>query len=168
MSESKYEQQAQALLDRFGLTFRATRSGDRCPPWCGEEGRGCCHGDRYRVTIWRDHKRDPSVRSYLGRDGAGQEARFCEHVDHPKRITFDFWNSQHDMQEGKSPTVYDVLSCIGADVGLPDAFEEYCREFGGDEDSRKALRTFARVDKLAKRLRAFFTEDEIEALGDIR
>ena len=51
MEPKDYEKQATDFLTRHGLKLRATFKGDRCPPWCGESGRGCRHGDRYRVTI---------------------------------------------------------------------------------------------------------------------
>jgi len=143
-----YEKQAQMFLDKYGMTVRATFKGDRCPAWAGEAGRenascqcGTVHGDRYRVTI--------------GRKGGG-------------RVSFDFWNSQKDMQEGKEPTAYDVLSCAGSDINCPDTFEDFCGEYGYDLDSRKALATFKRCATFAERLRAFFTDAEREALDEIQ
>jgi hypothetical protein len=138
---SEYQVQAQKFLDQFGLKFRATFRGDRCPPWCGEDGHGCIHGDRYRVTISR-------------KTGG--------------RVSFDFWNSQKDMQEGKSPTACDALACISSDATCPDNFEDFCAEYGYETDSRKAETLFRRVSKFAARLQAFFTSDELEALAEIQ
>ena len=145
---TEYDVQAEKFLERFGLKFRATMKGDRCPPWCGEDSRGCVHGDHYRVTIWRVRERQP--------------------VDRSGRVSFDFWNSQKDMQDGRSPTAYDVLACISGDVTCPDTFEDFCADYGDDTDSRKAEVLFRRVSKFANRLKAFFTTEELEALAEIQ
>lgn len=84
------------------------------------------------------------------------------------RVAFDFWGSQKDAEEGEDPSAYSVLSCMASDVHTPATFAEFCSEFGEEEDSRKALQTFNRADRFAKRLRAFFTSKEIEALSEIR
>ena len=136
-----YEAQAQAFLDQFGLRFRAVQHGDRCPPWCGEDEKGCCHGDRYRVTI--------------SREGSG-------------RLSFDFWNSVKDVQDGKEPTAYDVLACISGDIYTPEDFAEFCSEYGYDPDSRRAYQMFKRCDRFGKRLREFFDDEQREALGLIQ
>ena len=135
---SEYERKAEEFLQRHGLKVRATFKGDKCPPWCGNQ---CCHGDRYRVTI--------------SRKGGG-------------RISFDFWNSLHDMQEGNHPHPYDVLSCISLDAYCPDTFEDFCEEYGYDQDSRKAFSTWKQCDTFAERLRAFFTENELKELAEIQ
>ena len=150
MEPKDYEKQATDFLTRHGLKLRATFKGDRCPPWAGDPGRkvggecpdcGTIHGARYRVTIWRQ--------------GGG-------------RLTFDFWNSLQDSQDGTTPTAYDVLACISGDYYTPETCEEFCGEYGEDTDSRKALALFRRCDRFARRLRAFFTEAEAEALGEIQ
>ena len=141
---SEYEKQAEKFLADHGLKFRAVQHGGRCPheretrPFC--DGK-CIHSDRYRVTI--------------SRKGGG-------------RISFDFWNSFNDMRSGKEPTTYDVLAHISGDIYCPDKFTEFCSEYGYEEDSRKAHSTFVRCEKFSQRLRAFFSEEEQEALGEIQ
>ncbi len=110
---------------------------DRCPPYC--DGK-CIHGDRYRVTISRK---------------AGG------------RISFDFWNSHNDMCNGNEPTAYDVLACMSADVNCPESLDEFCGEYGYDIDSRKAEATFRRCNAFGRKLRAFFSATEQEALQEI-
>jgi len=144
MLSTDYDGQAQAFLDRFGLRFRATFKGDRCPPWCGGK---CCHGDRYRVT--------------LSRRGAFSLK--------PKRFTFDWWNSQADMQTGNTPTAYSVLASIGSEQYCPDTFGEFVRENGYDlaENADEVLDTFRRCRRLAARMKNFFAGYELEALAEI-
>jgi hypothetical protein len=137
---TSYDAQAKDFLDRNRLYLTVKFKSNDCPPW---EEDHCIHGDEYTVTLRR-------------------------HTGRPESISFSFWNSQHDMQEGKSPTAYNVLACISSDIYTPETFEEFCAEYGYDADSRKAEKTFKRADRLARRLRAFFHEDEREQLSEIR
>lgn len=58
-----------------------------------------------------------------------------------RSYTFDF--GQSIMNGSETPTMYDVLACLQKyDCGT---FEDFCREFGYDEDSRRAERTYKAV-----------------------
>jgi hypothetical protein len=85
-----------------------------------------------------------------------------------QRITFDFWGSVNDMRQGIEPSYYDVLACISGDVNGSESFEDFCNEYGYDNDSIKALQTYRRLDKFATRLREFLTSEEIEQLQEIQ
>lgn len=86
-----------------------------------------------------------------------------------KRVSFDFWDSAARMQEGVTTvSPYNVLACISSDSSCPDTFEEFCSEFGYDQDSRQAEQTFKNLSKFSKKLKVFFTESELEALQEIR
>jgi hypothetical protein len=135
---SEYEAQANEFLNKFGLSFKAAWKGGDAPAWA-KDGRP--HGDKYRVTIKRKGGRS---------------------------VSFDFWNSFHDTQLGIPPTAYGVLACISGDIHCPDTFEDFCDEYCYDEDSRNAERIFKAASAFMRKLRAFFTEDEIEALSEIR
>lgn len=147
MKTIDYQKQGADFITQHGLKFRAVKKAGQCPPWSSDKSPyskcscGSVHGDRYLITI--------------SRSGHG-------------RISFDFWNSLNDKKDWRAPTPYDVLACISGDVHCPDTFEDFCGEYGYDQDSRKAERVFRRCTKLAKRLRAFFTADEIEALSEIQ
>ena len=54
------------------------------------------------------------------------------------------------------PTAVDVLDCLASDaVGVENAhdFEDWCREYGYDIDSRKAERTFKTIERQADGLK---------------
>ena len=68
----------------------------------------------------------------------------------------------------RTPSAYDVLSCISGDARCPQRFSEFCSEYGYDEDSRKAYATWERCLGLAEELRRFFNAKEIEALQEIQ
>ncbi len=83
------------------------------------------------------------------------------------RFSIKFGQSINDStgNGSKAPTQYDVLACIQKyDVG---SFEDFCGEFGYDEDSRKALKTYKAVCKEYEKVSKFFTSDEIEILQHI-
>lgn len=63
------------------------------------------------------------------------------------------------------PNKYDVLACLTTyDVGT---FEEFCREFGYDEDSKTAERIYIAVIKEYKELTRIFTPEQMKELRDI-
>lgn len=138
--EHEYETLAQRFLDNNHLILRATFKGDKCPSWC--DGTKHIHGDRYRVTIKRD--------------GTGA-------IPLTNSISFDFWNSLNDAQEGKKPTAYTVLACISSDVSMPTDPDEVVQELGEMKPSQ-AIATA----KFAKRLQGFFRDKEIEELSEIQ
>lgn len=136
---SNYNEQAKSFLTKWGIDFSVKRGADKCPPFC--DGKHI-HGDQYRVTLKRPLN--------------------------GKRLTFPFWNSQHDSLAGNEPTAYDVLACISSDLGCPQGFEEFCSEYGYDEDSIKAMKTFTRCRTFSVKLNAFFDNEEMCAdLGTI-
>lgn len=165
MQTTDYENQAQDFLDKFGIRFRATLSDSKLPPWSGDPETHVGGGKvspmdvekprhHYRITMSK-HVRIPSVRvPYLPML--------------PKRITFDYWGSIRDAEEDRHPTPYDVLACISSDMHCAESFQDFCSEFGESEDSIKALQTFRRCSAFSKRLKAFFSQEEIEALEEIR
>ena len=64
------------------------------------------------------------------------------------------------------PNEYDVLSCL--EKYEPGTFEDFCSEFGYDEDSRTAERIYIAVIKEYKDLTRIFTEEQMEELGEIQ
>lgn len=135
---SSCEQSALDFLAKHGITFRATLAKTQKAPAWAKDGEA--HGLKYQANL---------------RNG-------------PNSITFPFWNSVSAKEKGKAPSAYDVLSCISGDVNCPDAFADFCAEYGYDEDSRAALATFKRCAAFAKRLRGFFTKKEIAGLSEIQ
>lgn len=146
---SEYTEQANQFLQRNGIKFRATVSDSKPPPW-SDDGKPRHH---YRVTLSKSN----------------YEGAYDIRRPKPKRLVFDFWGSIKDREDGRTQiTPYDVLACISGDVNTPEAFEDYCAEYGENEDSIQSLQVFRRVSRFAKRLRAFFTEQEITELQEIQ
>lgn len=70
------------------------------------------------------------------------------------------------LKEEAVPDVYDVLACLQKyDIGT---FEDFCSEFGYDEDSRTAERIYIAVVKEYKELARIFTDEQMEELCEIQ
>lgn len=78
-------------------------------------------------------------------------------------LSFDFWDSIANMQANKRPSTYSILDCISSDAFLPKDPDELIGEIG----PMRISQALASV-KFTKRLRAFFTERELEGLSEIR
>ena len=142
---SFHDTQAEQFLTSNGIKFRATLSDSKTPAW-SDNGK---HGHHYRITLY----------SVCAPDRGNHDTR---------RIVFDFWGSIKDAEKGiKTVSPYSVLACISGDAYTPETFADFCAEYGYEEDSIKALQTFRRCSAFAKRLRAFFTEAELEQLQEI-
>ena len=64
------------------------------------------------------------------------------------------------------PDEYDMLACLEKyDVGT---FEDFCLEFGYDEDSISAEKIYIAVIKEYKNLTRIFTEEQMEELREIQ
>ena len=83
-----------------------------------------------------------------------------------KGFSVRFGNSEADSDYGNTPpTAYDLLACLTKYD--PGTFAEFCREFGYDEDSRRAEKTYRAVKRECASVSRFFTAGELEELRDI-
>jgi hypothetical protein len=81
-----------------------------------------------------------------------------------KQYTFEFGQS---IAEGSNePTMYDVLACLTKHD--PETFEDFCDNYGYDNDSRAAEKTYKAVCKEFKNMQRLFTEEELELLTIIQ
>lgn len=79
-----------------------------------------------------------------------------------KRVSFDFFDSIANREKGITELdAYSVLSCCSSEIHCPETFEEFCSEFGYDEDSRKAEKTFKSLKKFSDKLKKFFDTEEM-------
>ena len=63
---------------------------------------------------------------------------------------------------------YSVLACLSSDVNTPETFADFCGDYGYNEDSISARQAFERCYTFAKKLRTFFTSEEISELQEIQ
>ena len=64
------------------------------------------------------------------------------------------------------PTSYDILTCLTKYD--PGTFEDFCSEFGYDEDSRSAFSTYGKIVEEWTAIKALFSEQELEKLREIQ
>ncbi len=100
--------------------------------------KGEAHGIKYRVT--------------LGMLNGGKAS-----------LRFDFWDSIANCEADKEPTIYDILACISSDASMSTDPDEIAQEFGIMKPSQAIA-----IAAWAKKLQAFFTEDEREKLNEIQ
>lgn len=74
----------------------------------------------------------------------------------PKREHFDM----------KEPDNYSILACLN--IFYWDSFDDFCSEYGYDNDSRSAMRIYKEVVKEDRALRKMFTTEELDELQEIR
>ena len=164
--KSEYDDfQAGRFLTSNGIKFRATLSDTKTPAW-SDNGK---HGHHYRVTLSRKHElRECPACGPMINWTCPKCVRPTYSARKPARLTFDFWSSIADAEKGiQTVRPYSVLACISGDAYTPETFADFCGEYGYEQDSIKALQTFRRCSAFAKRLRAFFTEAELEQLQEI-
>ncbi len=133
---SQYIAQANRVADEIGLKVSIEKAAKQIVPDWSEDRNGIAHhGTKYRVTL-----------------KCNGEA-----------ISFDFWGSIKDKEEGKTPSIYDVLSCVSSDMNMPTTADEVRQEIGSDMKPYqcKAIAAFA------KKLQAFFTSSQRDALSEI-
>jgi hypothetical protein len=82
------------------------------------------------------------------------------------RYTTRFGQSINGTNSNEQPTAYDLLTCLTKND--PGTFEDFCSDFGYDEDSRSAHKTYLSVVRDWKKVSAFFTPEELEALYEIQ
>ncbi len=80
--------------------------------------------------------------------------------------SFDFWDSIYNKQHEKKPNAYDVLACLTKYD--PGTFEDFCADFGYNEDSRTAEKIYFAVQKEYSNLCRIFTAEQMEAFADIQ
>jgi hypothetical protein len=84
-------------------------------------------------------------------------------IRNKKSYTFTFGQSLN--AGSKSPNMYDVLSCLTKYD--PGTFEDFCSEYGYEEDSRSAEKTYKAVCKEWKSVENLFS-DILEELQEIQ
>lgn len=69
-------------------------------------------------------------------------------------------------QKEARPSCYDVIACLT--TYDPGTFEDFCSEYGYDEDSRAAERIYIAVQKEFANLKRIFDPEQLEAMQEIQ
>lgn len=78
---------------------------------------------------------------------------------------YSFTFGQSTANTGTHPTSYSVLASITKSD--PGTFENFCSEFGYEQDSRNAEKTYKAVCKEWKGVSKIFTPEQLEKLQEI-
>lgn len=154
--KSEYEIQAENFLNEAGITFKALF---------------LFHGPH-----WEDDKENRNVwELILTREKKTFSVRFGQSIaesflwlakDGHRLVEPGAWGARkYEPTKRNLPTSYDFLACLTKYD--PGTFEDFCGEFGYDTDSRKAEKTYFAVQEEWKKVRTFFSADEIEKLQEI-
>ena len=171
-----YQKQATDFLEKTNTTIEIVFSRNGYHFENDKETR-----DIYTITLKR------GARSYTFDFGQSiaNSANYCmmgkQRVEIPDSITKEnaaiTWLVKHGYQYligaksdsihlRKAPTAYDVLACLQKyDVGT---FENFCSEFGYDEDSRTAEKVYKAVCEEYLNVCKLWSDSEIEELAEIQ
>lgn len=130
-----YEKNARAFLERHGATLTIKRSIYQGRPlWAGVAP----YGIHYLCEIKRPSRMSDNV------------------------FRFSFWDSVANKEEGKRPTVYDVLSCLTKYD--PETMEDFVNNYGYDPEDPRTERTYKAVVREWLNIDQFFGD----CLDDLR
>jgi hypothetical protein len=82
-----------------------------------------------------------------------------------KQYSAKFGDSINNTHNGNAPTQYDILACLNP-YNFRD-FEDFCSNFGYDNDSRQAEKTYKAVCKEYAGLKRVLNEDQRNQLNEI-
>jgi len=137
---NEYDTQAANFLTKHGITFSFKLANTKTPNWNDEYDDSRRFSNHFLVSFKK-----------------GKE-----------KISFDFFDSMNNFQKGVTELrAYDALTCCSAEFNCPNNFEEFCDEFGYDQDSRSAEKTFRACLKLSNKLKKFFVGKMADDLMEI-
>lgn len=187
-----YQKHAAGFLLDAGLEFRAVLVGNDCPQFCEDSQKEIdmdkldvyprkthIHGKHYRCTISaknRGHVSFDFWNSYRDEEenffAFGQHESLTNWVTGRDNCYWDKYRIDHKYPNRPRtkkriiPTAYDLLTCITKYD--PETFENFCSEYGYDEDSRKAEDIYRAVVKEWHKVEKFFTSEELAAIQEIQ
>lgn len=122
-----------------------------------------------------------NVQIHVVKSGTVQGFPNCKHDRHMTHIRnrvkittalgsfgFYFYGSYADWQYGRKATPYQILADIACYIYTPDNFNDFCAEYGYDDDSMSAFRVFKGSRKMSDNLHKYFTEEQLTDLAEIQ
>ena len=175
--KTNYEKQATDFLEKTGCKITITY----------KENRKYFHGEKetrdvYDVKIERGNRKfkfefgnsinDSEFVAVYGKTKYPIPAIFREKSNREialyvkSNLQSDFGTVKYDhIIRPVAPSEYSILACLTKYD--PESFEDFCSEFGYNEDSRNAERTYSAVVKEWQNVCMIWTDDEIEELREI-
>lgn len=116
-------------------------------------------------TFW-DSIHNTEISTMTLEEYAKKKLRYNRFEDMPYNEKVKAKNNLARLKTEAVPDEYDVLACL--EKYDPGTFEDFCSEFGYDEDSRTAERIYIAVIKEYKNLTRIFTEEQMEESREIQ
>jgi len=82
-----------------------------------------------------------------------------------RTYTFDFWDSVYNKEREEKLSKYSVLSSL--EIHEEESFEDFCRNFGYNNDSIKAKNTHESVKLQSLNIQRLLSDEEIKKLREI-
>ena len=165
MTRHDYTTPVNGYLKFIGVTFQAVAIGNDCPMYCEHKGK---HAEKLGVYPRKVHIHGKHYAGIFNRTAKSLSVDFWnsyadeEHNNVPKDTRLEEWRRTTNK---RTPTAYDVLSCLTWDIDAD--FAAWCSDYGYDTDSRKAYATFEACNEQARQARLFFSPSEIEQLREL-
>ena len=88
----------------------------------------------------------------------GYANKYKVRISYQKRSgVFEYTDSVANTNEGKEPEIKDVLYCLVMDyTSASETFQDFCDEFGYDNDSIKSLNVFKACQKNSEKMKRIF------------
>ena len=113
-----------------------------------------CQELNIRMFCLPSHE-NPNSQSEWDAEAKHWSVKLERYTEDGKRRTFTTFFSQGSAFKN-SPSCADVLNCLVNDATLGEmTFKDFCSEFGYDEDSRNAEKTWQICVKVAPKVREF-------------
>jgi len=181
---SEYSEQGAMFLSETKTTLEVIEAVPQTPPLWNTKGEK--HGIKYSVTL--KNARGSYTFDFWGSIHEAEVVTLAEKVkvygntSNPEffklsdffkektgRILPAVWMSLHNLTEKTRaliiPNPYTILACLTPMSA--DTFEDFCSDYGYDEDSRLAEKTYNALLTQDRAMRKLFTTDELEALNEI-
>lgn len=160
---SEYEKQADEFMKKYGVTMETKLLGNM--PYFDDDKE---NRDVYQITLKRGNK---TWSFRFGQSIVNSKSEKVYYLDQIKKI--HNWNIKDFIYIGNSqykkkpiaPTPYDILATITKSD--PGTFADFCGDFGYDEDSRKAEKTYFAVQKEYQEVSKMFGDcmDELQEIN---
>jgi len=178
--KTDYEKQANDFLKKTGsiLTVNFLKHGKHFPSDKEERDIYTCElkrGSRSFIFPFGASLNDSGFYFTMGKRKTDIDRKYLqpEHsknlIHHVKSISgYAFLNNGKSdvIHYPKTPNAYDILTCLTKYD--PGSFADFCSEYGYDEDSRTAERTYRAVVKEYTKLCTLYSNAEMEEMAEIQ
>jgi len=159
---NQYTKQAQKFLDDTGTTLNREFDCElkQSAVWADKNSKLTTR--RYKVTLERN-KRKCTFDFYVSHKDAEMLKQVGEGTRGlPQKVINQL---AIDLKNFNSGFTYSFLACINLDQSAD--FEEFCSNFGYEEDSRRGYKAWVDTLEQNAKLRSMFSDAELELLAEI-